>query len=148
MENTRNIKFIVVHCTATPPSATIESIQNYWKEVRKWKDIPGYHYLIKRNGDVQQLLDENKVSYGAYGHNAESIHVSYIGGIDKNNQPIDNRSEAQKEAMFDLLMELLEKYPTAKPLGHRDFPGVQKACPCFDVKQWLSNYIPNLPQAA
>ncbi len=148
MKNPRNIKFIVVHCTATPPSATIETIQSYWKEVRKWGDIPGYHYLLKRNGDVAQLLDENEVSYGAYGHNQDCIHISYIGGIDKNNKPVDNRSEMQKDAMFYLIVELLEKYPTAKAIGHRDFPGVQKACPCFDVREWLASYLPNLPQAA
>jgi len=27
-------------------------------------------------------------------------------------------------------------YPKAKILGHRDLPGVRKACPCFDVRKW------------
>ena len=32
----RNIKYIVVHCTATAPNTSIESIKRYWKEKRGW----------------------------------------------------------------------------------------------------------------
>ncbi len=73
----RKINYIVVHCTATPPNTTVESIKRFWKDVRGWGDTPGYHYLIMRDGEVKQLLDESKISYGAYGHNQECIHVSY-----------------------------------------------------------------------
>ena len=143
----RKIKYIVVHCTATEPTATVEAIKKYWKEIRKW-DKPGYHYLILRDGEIVQLLAEKEVSYGAYGHNQDSLHISYIGGIDKEGKPIDNRSTLQKHAMFDKLIELSEKYPLAQILGHRDFPGVKKACPSFDVKEWLRNYEPDFKKAA
>lgn len=56
--------------------------------------------------------------------------------------PIDNRTPAQVRAMFNKLVALSEKYPGAEILGHRDFPGVTKRCPSFDVKQWLRDYIP------
>lgn len=138
----RTIKFIVVHCTATHPSATLEEIKKYWKEVRGWGDTPGYHYLIKRNGEIVKLLDESKISYGSHGHNMESIHIAYIGGIDKEGKPFDNRSDTQKQAMFDKLVALSEKYTEAKILGHKDFSGVKKACPSFDVKTWLASYVP------
>jgi N-acetylmuramoyl-L-alanine amidase len=141
------IKYIVVHCTATPPEATIESIKNYWKEKLEWEN-PGYHYIIKRNGDIVNLFPEDKVSNGVKGFNKNSVHISYIGGVDKNNQPIDNRTDAQIHAMFNKLVALSEKYPNATILGHRDFPGVTKMCPSFDVKQWLNNYTPDLDVAA
>ncbi len=144
----RTISYIVVHCTATPPTTTVESIKRYWKDVRKWGDTPGYHYLILRDGEVKQLLDESKMSFGAYGHNKECIHISYIGGIDKDGKPLDNRTTAQKNAMFDKIVELTEKYPKAKILGHRDFPGVKKACPSFDVASWLKDYEPDFKMAA
>jgi N-acetylmuramoyl-L-alanine amidase len=144
----RQINYLVVHCTATQPTATVEAIKKYWKEVKGWGDTPGYHYLIHRDGEIEQLLDESQMSYGAYGHNTECVHISYIGGIDKDGKPLDNRTFAQKHSMFDKLMELSEKYPTAKILGHRDFPNVQKACPSFDVREWLRNYEPDLKDAA
>jgi N-acetylmuramoyl-L-alanine amidase len=147
MNNPRNIKYIVVHCTATPTTTTLESIKNYWKEQRGW-DTPGYHYLIKRDGSVVRLLDEKKNSNGVYKHNSECINVAYIGGIDKDGKPQDNRSDAQKHSMFDKIVELTERYPKAEVLGHRDFAGVKKACPSFDVKEWLRNYVPDLNNPA
>lgn len=146
--NLRNIKYIVVHCTATPTTTTLESIKRYWKEQRGWGDTPGYHYFIKRDGTIVQLLDEKKNSYGVYKHNSECISIAYVGGIDKDGKPVDNRSDAQKHAMFDIIVRLTEKYPKAEVLGHRDFPGVKKACPCFDVKEWLENYEPDFNSAA
>jgi N-acetylmuramoyl-L-alanine amidase len=148
MNNPRNIKYIVVHCTATPTNTTLVSIKRYWKEQRGWNDTLGYHYFIQRDGTVIQLLDETKNSNGVYLHNSNCINIAYLGGIDKEGKPMDNRSDAQKHAMFDLIVTLTEKYPTAEVLGHRDFPNVHKACPCFDVKEWLKNYEPDLGTAA
>jgi N-acetylmuramoyl-L-alanine amidase len=144
----RNINYIVIHCTATPVNTTVESIKRYWKEVRGWGDVPGYHYLILRDGSIIQLLDEKQNSYGVYHHNSECVSIAYLGGIDKDNQPIDNRSEAQCHAMFNKIVALTERYPKAQVLGHRDFPEVKKACPCFDVRSWLQNYEPEFKQRA
>ena len=143
----RNIHYIVVHCTATPPETTIESIKRYWRENLHWKN-PGYHYIIKRDGEIETLLLEDQISNGVKGYNKNSIHISYIGGVDKDNNPIDNRTDAQVHAMFNKLIALSEKYPKAMILGHRDFPGVTKRCPSFDVREWLKSYTPDLEQAA
>ena len=46
----------------------------------------------------------------------------------------DTRTAAQKDAMFWLIINLHHRFPDIKViLGHRDLPGVQKACPCFDA---------------
>ena len=135
----RNIKFIVIHCTATPQNTTIESMQRFWKEVRGWADTPGYHYIIKPDGEIIQLLDEDKNSNGVYMHNSVCMNIAYIGGVDKDNKPVDNRTDAQKKAMLHLIEKLTDKYKGAETLGHRDFANVHKACPCFDVRAWLKN---------
>ncbi len=139
----REVKYIVIHCTATQPETTIESIKRYWKEVKGWGDTPGYHYIIKPDGEIVKLLDESKNSYGVYAHNSECISISYIGGIDKQGKAKDTRTRKQEVAMFNKIVELTERYKAAKVVGHRDFPGVNKACPSFDVKTWLANYRPN-----
>jgi N-acetylmuramoyl-L-alanine amidase len=142
--NKRNIKYIVIHCTATPSNTTIESIKRYWKDVRKWGDTSGYHYIIAADGEVTQLVADNKNSNGVYAHNSECINIAYIGGIDKTGNPKDTRTKSQQHAMFDLIVKLTETYKGANVLGHRDFPNVAKACPCFDVKSWLANYTPDI----
>ena len=137
----REIRYIVVHCTATQPNTKIENICRYWKEQLGWKN-PGYHYIIKRNGEIVALQPEHLIANGVKDFNSHSIHISYIGGIDNDNKPFDNRTDAQQFAMFNKIVELMEKYPQAKVLGHRDFPNVAKACPSFDVRNWLHEYVP------
>lgn len=133
----REIKYIVLHCTATPQTASTESIQKYWREVLGWKS-PGYHYIIMPNGALIQLAKESEICNGVAGYNANSIHISYIGGVD-GTAPVDNRTAAQKAAQIKLLKTLKGKYPNAIIQGHRDFPNVKKACPSFDVKSWLKS---------
>nr|DAO44197.1 MAG TPA: endodeoxyribonuclease I [Caudoviricetes sp.] len=101
--------------------------------------MPGYHFIIKPDGEVVQLLEIEKVSNGVKGFNSVSINISYIGGVDAQNKPIDNRTEAQKKALLDLLKKLKKQFPKAIIQGHRDFPDVKKACPSFDAKEEYKN---------
>lgn len=128
----RRIDWLVVHCTATPQTTTVASIQRYWRENLKWKS-PGYHFLIEANGTVHNLQPINLPSNGVAGHNANSIHISYIGGVN-GKRAVDNRTEAQKREILRLLTDLKKQFPNAKIQGHRDFPRVAKACPSFDAK--------------
>ena len=134
----REIKFLAVHCTATPQTTSVESIQHYWKAHLGWK-MPGYHFIIKPNGEVIKLLSVDKVSNGVKGFNSVSINIAYIGGVDSQNNPIDNRTPAQKKALRDLLEKFKIVHPKAIIQGHRDFPNVKKACPSFDAKKEYAN---------
>lgn len=134
----RNIKYIAVHCTASAQTATVSSIQNFWKTEKGWK-MPGYHFLIKPDGEIVELLSIDKISNGVKGYNSETINVCYIGGVDKNLKPIDNRTNAQKASLLLKLKELKKKFPNAVIQGHRDFPKVAKACPCFNAKKEYEN---------
>lgn len=130
----RNIKYIAVHCTAGSQKQTIPDLLHEFN-LKKWKN-PGYHYVISADGKIHQLLDESGISNGVKNFNSVSINVAYIGGVDVNNKlaPIDNRTDAQKRSLLQLLCILKNRYPKAIIQGHRDFPGVHKACPCFDAK--------------
>jgi N-acetylmuramoyl-L-alanine amidase len=136
MENKmRTINNIVIHCTATSQSAKVSSILKYWNETLNWKN-PGYHFLIEADGTIHNLQPVEKASNGVQGHNANSIHISYIGGIDDKGNPIDNRTPAQMRSLQEIVLAMIKKIPNAEVLGHKDFPNVNKACPCFDVKSW------------
>ena len=130
----RNITHCVVHCTATAATASVASIQRYWRETLKWKAM-GYHVIIEANGNIVRLADDSAVCNGVAGHNATSLHVSYIGGIDARGVPKDTRTDAQKASLLKVLTEWKQKYPRAVIQGHRDFPNVRKACPSFDAKK-------------
>lgn len=140
----RRISYIVVHCTAGSQKQTIESIKSYWKNTLKWKNV-GYHRIIKPDGEIVKLAEDNEVTNGVAGYNSTSIHISYIGGIDANGKAIDNRTTEQKCALEHILKEYKKKYPNAVIKGHRDFSIDKnkngkidsweriKECPCFDA---------------
>ena len=123
----REIKYIVIHCTATSQNTTVDSIERYWREVLGWRS-PGYHWLIQSSGKRHQLAEDSQICNGVAGHNRNSIHISYIGG-----QHSDDRTREQKQGLIDLVVFYKRKYPKAKVLGHRDFAGVSKACPQFNA---------------
>lgn len=134
----RKITEIIVHCSATPEGQnfTVEDIDR-WHKQKGWQGI-GYHYVIYLDGSVHKGRNEEVIGAHCLGHNAYSIGVCYIGGLDKwTKAHKDTRTEAQRRALIDLLKSLKEKYPNAIIYGHRDFS--KKDCPCFDAKNEYKN---------
>lgn len=135
----RNIKEIIVHCTATPEGEdySVDTIRGWHVNGNGWSDI-GYHFIVYRNGEVKKGRDESKAGAHTSGHNSNSIGVCYVGGCaarsnaNWNRMAKDTRTPEQKAALRSLLKELKAKYPNAKIYGHRDFS--TKPCPSFDAK--------------
>lgn len=131
----RAITHIVVHCTATPEgrAQSVADIRG-WHKAKGWNDI-GYHWVVLLDGTVQMGRSEKVAGAHVSGHNANSIGVVYVGGIDKTTfTPKDTRTPAQKKGLLWILKDLKVRYPGAVILGHRDFKGVAKACPSFDAQ--------------
>lgn len=131
---TRKVTRLVFHCTATAQTATVASIQKYWKEKLKWKS-PGYHIIVKPDGSWTQLRDFNNITNGVEGINSNSIHISYIGGVDSKGKPVDNRTEGQKEVFETVWRCFKNKMPKLTFHGHYEFS--KKACPSFNVEKWI-----------
>ena len=129
----RRIDAIIVHCTATPPGmkVTVDDIDR-WHKARGWKGI-GYHYVVDLDGTVYRGRADDCIGAHCRGHNAHSIGVCYVGGIDARGHPADTRTPAQKEALLWLVTALKKQYPDAKVYSHRRF--ANKACPCFDAEK-------------
>ena len=132
---TRKITSLTVHTTACGQDASVTSILNYWKR-KGWKNV-GYHVLLPKEG-FTILAGFNQVTNGALGYNANGVHVSYIGGIDKNGKALDNRTESQKELIEVFIQEFVHRYPNIKVIGHNEV--ANKACPCFKVKDEYPKY--------
>ena len=136
----RDIKFIVLHCTAGPAQQKTQSIKDYWANKLGWKSY-GYHKLVNFDGSYETLTDDKNIVNGVKGFNSSAIHICYKGGFNG----IDTRSDAQKETLLQLVKEYKKKYPRATVLGHRDLsPDLNKdgkitrnewvkICPCFSA---------------
>ena len=133
----RRTDYIVLHCSATRAIQDVGAKEiRSWHKAKGWSDI-GYAYVIRRNGRVEKGRDVDAVGSHVQGHNTNSVGICLVGGLDnKTWQPVDNFTPAQWAALKTLVATLCKRYPAAKVLGHRDFPKVQKACPCFDAKVW------------
>lgn len=133
--------YIVVHCSASLPNpATDAKVIDRWHRQRGFLMI-GYHYVIKTDGTVETGRDEDAIGAHVEGYNANSIGICMVGGVDANGptgKPVNNFSAVQFTALEVLLGSLRIEYPKATIQGHRDFPCVAKACPSFNVKQWLT----------
>ena len=91
---------------------------------------------------MYQTRRENLVGAHAVGYNQHSIGVCYEGGLTPEGTLADTRTREQKAALNALLRSLKTDYPDAVILGHRDLPGVRKACPCFDAREEYAGLQP------
>lgn len=152
----KELKRLVIHCTATREGREVTGAEiRHWhcdpvsKGGRGWKQV-GYSDLIHLNGGVENLVKYNEddivdpweVTNGAAGYNGTSRHVVYVGGLAFDGKTAkDTRTAAQKEALKKYVRAFIRQHPGAEVVGHRDLPGVSKACPSFDVKTWLKEVL-------
>lgn len=130
-------KYLVVHCSATQnvPSFTWKTIDQMHRQ-QGWLGI-GYHFVILTDGTIQRGRPLEAIGSHVKGYNNCSVGICLIGGVDAKGKSVDNFTEEQKESLKCLLDYLRGYYKDeVVVLGHRDFAGVHKDCPCFDVKGW------------
>lgn len=150
----QDIDSIVIHCSATREGMDFRASDiDRWHKERNFGQI-GYNYVIDLDGTVEvgrptSIAGAHCNTKGLSGssYNYHSIGICYIGGCDKNGNPKDTRTLAQKKAMAHLIANLMDTYPNITDiLGHRDAsPDVNgdgkitknewiKSCPSFDVR--------------
>lgn len=135
-KRSKNVDTIAVHCAATRAGKnfTTMDINRWHTKERGWACI-GYHFVIYLDGTIHA---GREIKYGGANvadHNWHVIGICYIGGLDSNGNPADTRTPEQKATMLALINRLIKELPQITHVwGHRDFPGVAKACPCFDAK--------------
>jgi N-acetylmuramoyl-L-alanine amidase len=135
-------KYITVHCSATPPNRDIGVNEIRTMHLhRGWSDI-GYHFVICRDGSVEAGRPSGKVGAHVKGHNQDNIGICLVGGVDKSLNPEDNFTPAQFDSLRELISDVVSHYGIHESniKGHRDWPNVNKACPCFSVKDKLQEW--------
>lgn len=136
---TRRINTIIVHCSATPPDRDVSAADiDRWHRERGWLKI-GYHFVIRRSGRVENGRHLNEPGAHARGHNKHSIGICMVGGVDDKLNPESNFTEAQWFSLEELLRTLVEDHDV-RIIGHNEVSS--KACPSFNVQEWLSTIPP------
>lgn len=141
----RKINLIVIHCSATRQGSelTPEALDALHRQ--RGFNGTGYHFYIRRSGEIVPCRPVKKIGAHVKGYNANSIGICYEGGLDKAGKAIDTRTEEQKESLRKCVADMLERFPGSRVCGHRDLsPDLNgngiiephewiKQCPCFNV---------------
>ena len=131
----RLIKDISIHCSATKAGVDVSTaeIRRWHVEGSGWSDI-GYHFVVELDGSIKFGRPLHQIPAAVKGKNSNMIAVCYVGGLSAETfEPEDTRTEEQKASLLELVRVLKRNHPAAVVQGHRDYPNVAKACPCFDA---------------
>lgn len=130
------VKFLTIHCAATPEGrdVTPQAIEQW--DIDKFGQ-KSYHWIVRLDGSTHRSLSDDQKGAHVGKNNSGNIGICYVGGCDKAMNAKDTRTEAQKLALLTLVRTYQARYPGIVIRGHRDWPGVAKACPSFDVAAWL-----------
>lgn len=129
----RKINKLIIHCADTPPSMDIgvEEIRKWHVEERGWDDI-GYHYVIRRNGVVEEGREIEEVGAHCKGHNGNSIGICLVGGREGR----FDFTRKQLHSLNRLVADLKDSISGGASVhGHYEFS--EKTCPNFNVKEWF-----------
>lgn len=88
----RTINLIVVHCSATREDKSFTEHDLETCHRRRGFNGTGYHFYIRRNGDIKSTRPIGRIGAHARGFNKESIGICYEGGLDCRGVPKDTRT--------------------------------------------------------
>ena len=140
MEPRKSTDYIVIHCAATKASMDIglTEIRKWHVQDNGWRDV-GYHYIIRRNGEVELGRSNRDTGAHAAGYNHKSVSVCMVGGMAEDNSAENNFTAQQWTALLDLVKQLKSNYPDADVIGHNEIS--EKECPSFDVQKWKEDNL-------
>ena len=131
---------ITVHHTASNATLpTLTAVNNWWSSRTPSWDRAGYHFLIRGDGSIWQLVPIHAPSWGGgQVANPRSIHIAIAGSFTTTNLP----SQEARQSFASLCQLLLTstKLPSLTNInhivGHRDWSAT--ACPGFSKAQYQS----------
>ncbi|PWV45928.1 hypothetical protein [Chitinophaga sp. S165] len=126
---TSHIRYIVIHSTGTKPDMLLSDLDK----------LP-YHFIVTRAGKLLKL----RPTLSTEG----TIEIALVGGLDKEGNRLDCRTERQNETLFNKLVQLLEKHPNAKVVPADKVYLYAYPNPGFNLFQWITDYVPAVLRAA
>lgn len=109
---------IILHHAAG--NGSVESVHNYHESLG-WSGI-GYHYYVRKDGSIYRGRPEEMVGGHTSGYNYCSIGVCAEGNFET-----DVMSDAQREAIRALVLDIRTRYPDTQTIRHKDVAAT--ACP-------------------
>lgn len=109
---------IILHHAAG--NGSVETVHNYHKSLG-WSGI-GYHYYVRKDGSIYRGRPEDTVGGHTSGYNYCSIGICAEGNFE-----VDVMSDAQRDAIRALVLDIRTRYPDTQTIRHKDVAAT--ACP-------------------
>lgn len=136
------IRFLTIHCAATPEGRAVPAAEISRWDIAKFGQV-SYHWVVELSGIPVRTLADDVLGAHVGKANTGNIGVCYIGGVDAlHGSPKDTRTSKQKQSLRTLVRTYQDRVPGLIVRGHNEWPGVMKACPSFDVSDWLAAGMP------
>lgn len=132
----REITTVVVGCSNTFKDQDVRA-----------SNVPGWHFLITRAGELQEVMSVNNTGNYAANYNTNTVGVVFAGGLNitlkeaagqdkKNYASADSITREQYNA-FDKFMQMFYVvFPYGQVVGLRDIPNTNSPFPGFDVRAY------------
>lgn len=127
-------EWIIIHHTA---SDSIESTIEWFKHAASKVSA---HYVVGKDGEIVQMVDEARAAWHCKGHNRRSIGIECVS----KNKPL---TPEQEKALICLIKDIRTRYEISldKITGHRFMAGQATKCPGMlfgeftekALKEWL-----------
>ena len=129
---------VVIHHTGNPTDDDLSAAEiNASHKARGWSCI-GYHYVIRKDGTVEQGRPHWTVGAHAYGENSHTIGIHVCGNFE-----IGEPTSEQIESLAMLLANLCTDYglPIDRDhiVGHRELMGT--ACPGANLYEMMDTIV-------
>ena len=138
---------IVIHHAGFPDGdkdSSAEDIHKYHQEVNGWAGI-GYHYVIRKDGRIEQGRRPQMVGAHALHHNKNSVGICVAGNFE-----VAKIKSEQMDSLKLLTAWLCQRYklnPMAKGVivGHRDLndtscPGKNLYSKLDELRRWCRDF--------
>ena len=110
--------YIILHHEAG--NGSVEDVHNYHLS-KGWKGI-AYHYFVRKDGSIYRGRPEDTSGGHTTGYNHNSIGICAEGNFE-----LETMSDAQRDALHALVLDVRTRYPDTQTVRHRDLAAT--ACP-------------------
>ena len=138
LETRRKTDMVVIHHTGNPWDDDLSAAEiDASHKGQGWTCI-GYHYVIRKDGTVEQGRPHWTVGAHAYGHNSHTIGIHVCGNFEIG-EPTDGQIESTAMLLANLCAEYGLSIDRDTIVGHREL--MPTACPGVNLYEMMDTVV-------
>jgi N-acetylmuramoyl-L-alanine amidase len=128
--------YMIIDHSGTTPTIDIDATNQDNRDRSKGFYGCRYHYVINRQGVVEEGRTLNRVSPLTGVLDYQSMTVCLVGGKNIEGEAEDNFTDAQKDALRELITVSRKSYPDLQILGRKEVRKQRTTGPALDLTSY------------